>query len=56
MKEKKSSEKTETAAQAEPLTQILTIKDAVTYIVDEQGNEVKQESESSKQKAESSDQ
>ena len=44
MKEKKSLDKDGAAAQAEPLTQTPTIKDAVTYIVDEQGNEVKTDS------------
>jgi hypothetical protein len=39
----------------EPKTQIPTIKDAVTYIVDKDGNEVKAEVESkSKLKAQSS--
>jgi hypothetical protein len=55
MKEKKTSDKGEAATQADPFTQTPTIRDAVTYIVDEQGNEIKQPIESSQQKAESTE-
>jgi hypothetical protein len=53
MEEKKIVNPNTNSIQGEnPHTQIPTIRDAVTYIIDEQGNEVK-ESQSAERKAQS---